>query len=204
MRGRADHPRVRGADSGWGPGRRAVLGPSPRARGRPEGRPRRHVTGGTIPACAGPTPRYEWRVFLSADHPRVRGADNPTSPGTRTRMGPSPRARGRHTPIPVMPDHAMDHPRVRGADKNDNETSGLNKGPSPRARGRRRAGAAHGRWSGTIPACAGPTGAGSARPGITGDHPRVRGADDGSARTAAFSAGPSPRARGRRRGRVRR
>ncbi|SHF54992.1 hypothetical protein SAMN05444320_10458 [Streptoalloteichus hindustanus] len=95
-----NHPRVRGADAPRSSVNRPDREPSPRARGRRPKRPgaqddeepsprargrpgldvRPEEGGGTIPACAGPTPGRPRDRRPLENHPRVRGAD------TRTRM----------------------------------------------------------------------------------------------------------------------
>ncbi len=57
LSGGGDHPRVRGEHSPTRIQGRGLLGPSPRARGAPDGALRRVVGRGTIPACAGSTLR---------------------------------------------------------------------------------------------------------------------------------------------------
>jgi len=152
----ADHPRVRGADRENHPKATEKQGPSPRARSRrqPGILSRRDL--GTIPACAGPTPRSPTSRPATRDHPRVRGADVENDAGDWGLCGPSPRARGRpgqpHGRPPArgtIPACAgptwrpsgcvtwsRDHPRVRGADYNGSPPGGPSCGPSPRARGR--------------------------------------------------------------------
>ncbi len=89
-----DHPRVRGEHRGHRSSMHPPKGPSPRARGarRPGLRVRRR--GGTIPACAGSTPRARTVGTGSGDHPRVRGEHWMPRTGPSRASGPSPRARG--------------------------------------------------------------------------------------------------------------
>ncbi len=196
-------------------------GPSPRARGARgfdalPGRER-----GTIPACAGSTPRRRGNSPATRDHPRVRGEHITLEARLRAKMGPSPRARGaqpdrvpRALPSGTIPACAgstpavtsgnpslWDHPRVRGEHAAELPAEETVTGPSPRARG------APGRnfggmpIAGTIPACAGSTSSGPPRWCPWRDHPRVRGEHRSSSRNSSLVTGPSPRARGARCGR---
>ncbi len=70
-------------------------------------------------------------------------------------------------------------------------------GPPPHARGRRRQPGPGLLGPGTTPACAGKTGGRFRMSAPPRDHPRMRGEDCSSARSAAPSGGPPPHARGR-------
>ena len=90
-----DHPRMRGED---GTGHRDPVHPGgspPHARGRQcrPCRPRRwrRIT----PACAGKTQRLLPNSSHQADHPRMRGEDEPNYSGIRCAAGSPPHARGR-------------------------------------------------------------------------------------------------------------
>ncbi len=170
-------------------------GPSPRARGAPLLRLPTDVVRGTIPACAGSTPRTARTPSPPRDHPRVRGEHAKGDEYDREAAGPSPRARGapggqrQHpsvvgtipacagsTPAPIGPrTRPGDHPRVRGEHRLLLYVLNETVGPSPRARGALGHECRRTRRHGTIPACAGSTSStgGSVRP--EGDHPRVRG-----------------------------
>ncbi len=199
---------VRPLKSSWGP--------SPRARGAPEGRRGARRRPGTIPACAGSTEGPRQGSTRRWDHPRVRGEHYSSTTATPDIKGPSPRARGalvdhhrcRREPgtIPACAGSTGrrsssrprpgDHPRVRGEHECVHDGTPLRQGPSPRARGAHahdQAGLAAG---GTIPACAGSTHACRLRPAFAGDHPRVRGEHRSTPTSISTSSGPSPRARG--------
>ncbi len=133
-RGR-DHPRVRGDHLADGLDHDALLGPPPRGRGPPPGRPRRHHDPGTTPACAGTTscPGCD----ASAEEgppPRARGPHHGGAPRARL-MGTTPACAGttwrRHSGGTTR----RDHPRVRGDHRARSPTSSPNWGPPPRARG---------------------------------------------------------------------
>jgi len=169
------HPRVRGAVS-WQLGQtKAYSGPSPRARGSPvvgqevDNRP------GSIPACAGQSPRAHLREDRARVHPRVRGAVRSPSVIARIRAGPSPRARGSpyvalagskdsgSIPACAGQSHlsarrlvvSWVHPRVRGAVVTGLVSPVASVGPSPRARGSLRQELGANAQGGSIPACAG-------------------------------------------------
>ncbi len=136
--GKADHPRVRGEQSGPQRSGCPPSGPSPRARGAVRrARPQRHGQG-TIPACAGSRRCTPPRRRVMGDHPRVRGEQHRSDDWPIFHIGPSPRARGavlcrqllaaeRRT-IPACagsrPERGgwwgipRDHPRVRGEQTN--------------------------------------------------------------------------------------
>ncbi len=214
----ADHPRRRGADRP-SPFRHSPQGgPSPQARGR------RGVDGAlglaqrTIPAGAGPTGRPGRPPPCTTDHPRRRGVDYSGKDYGGKTSGPSPQARGRRRPTPIMgircrtipagagptaqrrPSRQSppDHPRRRGADGTANASVRLITGPSPQARGRRHGATPAWPPPGTIPADAGPTGRRGDRRRAPEDHPRRRGADVPSSCGTSSRLGPSPQARGRR------
>ncbi len=211
-----DHPRVRGEQVWASPPPHWQAGPSPRARGAAHHHPGLTVAIGTIPACAGSStcpatsPRRSW------DHPRVRGEQRAIEDVALPQEGPSPRARGAasagphragspgtipacagsSTPPPAPPWTPWDHPRVRGEQRVPSRFRERVQGPSPRARGavdlRDRADLG----DGTIPACAGSSPASRPPRARAGDHPRVRGEQDGRGVPVSGGTGPSPRARG--------
>jgi len=96
------------------------------------------------------------------------------------------------------PPSRTDHPRVRGTDTQSSWAASSVTGPSPRARDRLDTPPSIRLQSGTIPACAGPTGNDIARGVANQDHPRVRGTDAVAACMSSVRGGPSPRARDRR------
>jgi len=88
------HPRVRGAVAVSEAERPRPRGPSPRARGSRVVKLPVVVLAGSIPACAGQSPRRLIRSSVSRVHPRVRGAVDCARASGRRQVGPSPRARG--------------------------------------------------------------------------------------------------------------
>ena len=211
-----DHPRVRGEHLEQLRHLLSVGGPSPRARGTPSAAPLAAARPGTIPACAGNTLALRPPAERPGDHPRVRGEHSGLRRISIPPEGPSPRARGTldHSSdfrlamgtIPacagntsldsVMFRTPRDHPRVRGEHTRYGIIPGSAQGPSPRARGTPYVGAHLVHDAGTIPACAGNTAARAASGVIRWDHPRVRGEHTDRTCSAAYSRGPSPRARG--------
>ena len=215
-RGAGDHPRVRGEQEIRLRPESELPGPSPRARGAAPLTWRGVRPAGTIPACAGSRSSSATCPLTDMDHPRVRGEQAVHRVDAPSWRGPSPRARGAvdQPPFPAqlrgtIPACAgsrrtsrrarstpRDHPRVRGEQHRAVVVVRSSTGPSPHARG---AGPRCPRWvrgSGTIPACAGSSGAGSGRRAGARDHPRVRGEQCTPRAAAVFLQGPSPRARG--------
>ena len=89
-----DHPRSRGVYPLPGLGYWAREGSSPLARGLQDGRGRRSVVGGIIPARAGFTARTTRESNSRSDHPRSRGVYLTKRAGVEPRLGSSPLARG--------------------------------------------------------------------------------------------------------------
>ncbi len=220
---RSVHPRVRG---GAGSAKRLIgvgYGPSPRARGSQVRDVALHVDRRSIPACAGEPARRCRGAFGSSVHPRVRGGAQQRHDGLPPLLGPSPRARGSRPrrngradargsipacagepPLPGWPDPPdRVHPRVRGGAPRGRMRTPARCGPSPRARGSPGKALDLRTRDGSIPACAGePVGRlGDLR--CTTVHPRVRGGAEWEYAARAGQGGPSPRARGSRRGRWR-
>ena len=195
-------------------------GPSPRARGNPRGGGVGTIISGSIPACAGKPGRWSPRSPPSRVHPRVRGETYVDVCKTRWEQGPSPRARGNQThlvqhsagpgSIPACAGKPTTgrfrsaswrvHPRVRGETIKTSHDASRHGGPSPRARGNRRGTRPRRATKGSIPACAGkPRPCERVRLPTT-VHPRVRGETIKTSHDASRHGGPSPRARGNRRG----
>ena len=77
------------------------VGPSPRARGKPNERRQPHEHAGTIPAGAGET-QHQWASLEAhGDHPRGRGGNLDEVDGIFQQRGPSPRARGKPVGVAV-------------------------------------------------------------------------------------------------------
>src|SRR5690606_32800532 len=93
-----DHPRVRGEHLSHAAELLNERGPSPRARGAHAQLKALGNGVGTIPACAGSTPRTRASVRPEGDHPRVRGEHVISENPDLFAGGPSPRARGAPAP----------------------------------------------------------------------------------------------------------
>ena len=174
----------------------SASGPSPRAWGS---RPAGVATVGavrSIPTCVGLTTRRIPECVYSAVHPHVRGAHWRKCWGTRTAVGPSPRAWGSLavalavavwprsiptcvglTPLKPVPRFLPTvHPHVRGAHDPRGRGCALTAGPSPRAWGSQQAAAGDRRARRSIPTCVGLTGQAPDALQSAPVHPHVRGA----------------------------
>ena len=225
--GRAGRPRrrVHPRERGESPRRRRVsglpAGPSPRARGIRAVAVAASRDQGSIPASAGNPPAGRPGRKYSRVHPRERG-ESPSSGATwASSAGPSPRARGIRRPagecrtrVRSIPASAGNppggrrtpwpppvHPRERGESiaAITSVVSGL--GPSPRARGILRRQEHADVRHGSIPASAGNPWSAPRTPPPSGVHPRERGESRAQVAPVELLQGPSPRARGIRRGR---
>ena len=171
------------------------LGSSPRVRGTHMLQCRDGRLRGIIPACAGNTGGFTWRVYLEGDHPRVCGEhdtrgirrlhNSGSSPRVRgTRCAPSkpvhltgiiPACAGNTSPGVGSPLHDRDHPRVCGEHVPWLKSLLTSRGSSPRVRGTPWPTWATASPTGIIPACAGNTHDLGANRRCRGDHPRVCG-----------------------------
>ena len=153
----------------------------------------------------------------STDHPRACGANAASQRVTASRVGSSPRVRGKRPPVPspavrcrIIPARAgqtrgnrrsaastPDHPRACGAN------SGLARivlavaGSSPRVRGKRTAVAIARKTPRIIPARAGQTRLHQHQKKQSTDHPRACGANMSRCLTGLLHTGSSPRVRGK-------
>ena len=134
-------------------------------------------TKGLIPACAGKTFPQRAEARSQWAHPRVCGENHSRVDGTFTKLGSSPRVRGKPLPawrassvqglIPAcagktprrvarsMPIAA--HPRVCGENLFVSPYVFRSLGSSPRVRGKQETQDAAEKWTRLIPACAGKT-----------------------------------------------
>src|SRR5699024_4533506 len=94
-------------------------GPSPRARGSRGVLALDHVTGRSIPACAGLSRRSRPEPGAPAVHPRVRGALLLEEPAHQRLTGPSPRARGSRCPRSRCPPKVRSIPACAGLSQPD-------------------------------------------------------------------------------------
>ena len=154
---RWDHPRVRGEHEGVESIANLAKGPSPRARGAHLSDTHLMMLAGTIPACAGSTVRSAGSVYVTGDHPRVRGEHpGPVREPGRLR-GTIPACAGSTRSPLITRLRPWDHPRVRGEHWYVIYGPRTLRGPSPRARGAQLLQDLGGGVAGTIPACAGST-----------------------------------------------
>ena len=171
------------------------LGSSPRVRGTHMLQCRDGRLRGIIPACAGNTGGFTWRVYLEGDHPRVCGEHDTRGIRRLHNSGSSPRVRGTRC-APSKPVHLTgiipacagntypawchlrimrDHPRVCGEHKPRRRQPTARPGSSPRVRGTRALAEVAVDEQGIIPACAGNTVANMGYSQSDRDHPRVCG-----------------------------
>ena len=135
----------------------AVIGSSPRVRGKPSHRVMVEAEFRIIPARAGQTPPMRTITQSTTDHPRACGANLVACLGHHLLPGSSPRVRGKHRHrqwhrrqgriIPARagqtarPSNApacpTDHPRACGANSSFQSDGTFEIGSSPRVRGKR-------------------------------------------------------------------
>ena len=151
------HPRVCGENFlSWAP-RTALMGSSPRVRGKPG----QVLHGGAhvrlIPACAGKTGLRSALRKPARAHPRVCGENETAGPFSQQVTGSSPRVRGKLASHRVGVESPGLIPACAGKTWGSRPTTPKESGSSPRVRGKHghqtRAVEAHG----LIPACAGKT-----------------------------------------------
>ncbi len=171
---------------------------------------------GIIPACAGNTGGFTWRVYLEGDHPRVCGEHDTRGIRRLHNSGSSPRVRGTRC-APSKPVHLTgiipacagntgsailngllngDHPRVCGEHPTRRRTGPTAPGSSPRVRGTPLEGLKPFLGAGIIPACAGNTVRGHDLVVHHRDHPRVCGEHTDNTFAWKVAEGSSPRVRG--------
>ncbi len=216
------HPRVCGGSLPARPGHQPPRGPSPRVRGKLY-RSRRQVVGGrSIPACAGEARHRGGTDRPSTVHPRVCGGSALDTGLMLAALGPSPRVRGKPRlvllravllrSIPACAGEAgrpverwsswTVHPRVCGGSGRPVLANVQVAGPSPRVRGKRGGLQQRRVKRRSIPACAGEALHRAGRAPRGGVHPRVCGGSFIVDIYVRNGNGPSPRVRGKRRGRA--
>ena len=154
---RTDHPRACGANSFKSGEKGALLGSSPRVRGKPSARVLMSTHPRIIPARAGQTAARCCPCPQSTDHPRACGANWNCSRKSASCAGSSPRVRGKHRRryvqqwlgriIPARAGQTIrarlparrtpDHPRACGANVLISTHPTRSVGSSPRVRGKR-------------------------------------------------------------------
>ena len=213
----AAHPRACGENWRGGRGVGVLLGSSPRVRGKLHPEPHRPRRGRLIPARAGktsPPPRPTWppsahpracgenRLFparataAAGSSPRVRGKPGSVSGGTRSARLIPARA-GKTSCRSRPPTRNPAHPRACGENACTPRTGWAVAGSSPRVRGKQAHVRLRRRPARLIPARAGKTSPAPA-PGAAGTaHPRACGENADHGLGSGWSAGSSPRVRGK-------
>ena len=211
-----DHPRIRGEHLLDGRGKPRNEGSSPHTRGARPHRRRRPGLRRIIPAYAGSTCYHICIVGLDRDHPRIRGehareferqpgfsGSSPHTRGAPAALGPAGRVPG------IIPAYAgstaisvwavltaSDHPRIRGEHATKDPGARVAFGSSPHTRGAPDGRNTTSNHTRIIPAYAGSTVAAMAPPGISRDHPRIRGEHPGGPGRHPRPRGSSPHTRG--------
>ena len=214
---RTDHPRACGANDDFLVQLGAMVGSSPRMRGkRCVGRVQ-HPWPRIIPAHAGQTRRDISTSGRSPDHPRACGANAWSPVYGRQDAGSSPRMRGKLHQVQrathadrIIPAHAgqtrarsrrpyppTDHPRACGANFSTTVLSCVLFGSSPRMRGKLGQIIKTETRNRIIPAHAGQTHGGVIVAVPSTDHPRACGANPNTVIPVTATAGSSPRMRGK-------
>ena len=213
----ADHPHMRGENSGGDGAGEGQDGPSPHAWGKLENFAQCRHHRRTIPTCVGKTPGMLTTYSPSTDHPHMRGENSTLPVGRCTFSGPSPHAWGKRLEnyehrtiqrtIPTcvgktcQPLHstapAPDHPHMRGENSWEACKGNQHPGPSPHAWGKLSFQALKNTARRTIPTCVGKTRCTRHIPIPSPDHPHMRGENVRQIMFASPGNGPSPHAWGK-------
>ena len=173
-------------------------GPSPRVRGSPAHRTRRHARGGVHPRVCGEAGSISTATSrLMGPSPRVRGS-LPRVCGRRQDRGSIPACAGKPRRDRHIGRVPRVHPRVCGEAAGNVSVARLNSGPSPRVRGSPSLTTARIGITRSIPACAGKPACRCRTRCRARVHPRVCGEAPKGDDVPWCSAGPSPRVRGSR------
>ena len=196
----------------------AFEGTSPRTRGKLRTLGLGRGAFRNIPAHAGKTIIFRVVPAVNEEHPRARGENaSPMWPEV-IRMGTSPRTWGKRERNKMflpdtgnIPAHAgkttseftvvkseEEHPRARGENCENSKTPRPGRGTSPRTRGKPPHSALTLRYSRNIPAHAGKTLCSKTSGSKKAEHPRARGENGNTDRSAGMRSGTSPRTRGKR------
>ena len=171
---------------------------------------------GSIPACAGEPAQHERECALRRVYPRVCGGTNSSRLALPWPWGLSPRVRGNRflNLLPPSPGGSIPacagepkryqnqdrpnpvYPRVCGGTATRRRPSPQSKGLSPRVRGNPLTLAYPGRWTGSIPACAGEPVASRTKFRLAKVYPRVCGGTLTVTSVPRSGSGLSPRVRG--------
>ena len=195
----------------------AIVGPSPRVRGKPHASTGQYSDQGSIPARAGETCSRLGKATERRVHPRACGGNDILRRGHIAGQGPSPRVRGKHrspiervlstrsiparageTQIPLRSQGRWRvHPRACGGNPCMATESAKMMGPSPRVRGKRTyLTLVSGIWR-SIPARAGETLLRRMSGNGSRVHPRACGGNNRFSQMGCQPWGPSPRVRGK-------
>ena len=211
------YPRVCGGNRQPSGQIRSTSGLSPRVRGKPLTGFAFVVAVGSIPACAGETVNGCAMFGMIRVYPRVCGGNSGKSYCKGCAMGLSPRVRGKlpaaisgfmaersipacagetHNSVrPVI--SAKVYPRVCGGNPAKHGAGWTHEGLSPRVRGKPAAAPISANPAGSIPACAGETGATAGAAACSKVYPRVCGGNAHSLTFGFSKNGLSPRVRGK-------
>jgi len=133
---------------------------------------------------------------MDGPSPRLRGKRG-TSPPASPRPGSIPAPAGETYTIPLSAFETQVHPRACGGNGWSWCRTSIVPGPSPRLRGKPQRAPPEDQPSGSIPAPAGETSAGSSRGSTIWVHPRACGGNCRRSLANRQVAGPSPRLRGK-------
>ena len=216
--GGSAHPRACG-ENAWEMVMLAVdAGSSPRGRGKRQQYSNGLASAGLIPARAGKTFRGALMLCVARAHPRACGENGAASRGSQSRLGSSPRVRGKPGQLGevtvargLIPARAgktvasLDssatrwaHPRACGENATSESSNPAIPGSSPRVRGKLGPCCPSSQRSRLIPARAGKTSVCCCGPGREPAHPRACGENAVANSWARGLAGSSPRVRGKR------
>ena len=194
----ADHPRMRGEDSGRVMASSTTIGSPPHARGRPTSARCPTWAPGITPACAGKT--QHGHIVSDGDEgspPHARGRLCLTQvDGDKTRITPA--CAGKTWISRPSWFISSDHPRMRGEDATPCVAVWNSPGSPPHARGRPKHAYEQYVRDRITPACAGKTFRVERHLPADADHPRMRGEDLYDAVVKLLNVGSPPHARGRR------
>ena len=193
----AVYPRVYGGNPFSGVSRITAQGLSPRVRGKRGNRDQARQNRRSIPACTGETPVLPDCPAAGKVYPRVYGGNRPSRRRNPTRIGLSPRVRGKPQ---LRRPHGLDKrsiPACTGETQGDHLVLVHVRGLSPRVRGKPVQRIAHMDVTRSIPACTGETTTISVPPHPAKVYPRVYGGNPETSEQEVVQDGLSPRVRGK-------
>ena len=172
-------------------------GSSPRVRGKPRSLSLPCGRRGLIPACAGKTAFWATSAPCVWAHPRVCGENLDKALLGSAGEWLIPACAGKTPPTSSPSPKPSAHPRVCGENEDPPKCSCYKYGSSPRVRGKLPGRAFGQRDTRLIPACAGKTVRHALKLMQDPAHPRVCGENLVGGGSLGFSAGSSPRVRGK-------